>query len=131
MKILTVNVIGLPSGSSDNLIDARVFQDYDAVVVDPENLDTSYGHGRVDYSNRENGILTSESGGILSAINKKRREQVNGLLQRGGIIACFLEPLKEYSYKWRYQGKDRSCSETNYDWLMTLSDIYREVGEIR
>jgi hypothetical protein len=45
MKILTVNVIGLPSGSSGNLIDARVFQDYDAVVVDPENLDTSYGHG--------------------------------------------------------------------------------------
>jgi hypothetical protein len=60
MKILTVNVIGLPSGSSGNLIDARVFQDYDAVVVDPENLDTSYGHGRVHHSNRENGILTSE-----------------------------------------------------------------------
>ncbi len=38
MKILTINVIGLPSGSSDNLINARVFQDYDAVVVDPQSL---------------------------------------------------------------------------------------------
>jgi len=131
MKILTINVIGIPSGSSYNLIDANVFQDYDAVVVDPENLDTLYGHGGVDYSNRENGILTSESGKILSAINNKRREQVNGLLQRGGIIACFLEPLKEYSYKWRYQGKDRSSSETNYDWLMTPWDINRELGEIK
>ncbi len=131
MKILTINVIGIPSGSSYNLIDANVFQDYDAVVVDPENLDTLYGHGRVDYSNRENGILTSESGKILSAINNKRCEQVNGLLQRGGIIACFLEPLKEYSYKWRYQGKDRSSSETNYDWLMTPWDINRELGEIK
>lgn len=131
MKILTINVIGIPSGSSDNLINARVFQDYDAVVVDPENLDTLYGHGRVDYSNRENGILTSESGDILSAINEKRREQVNGLLQRGGVVVCFLYPLMEYTYKRRHQGKDYRSSETNYDWLMTLYDIRRELGEIK
>lgn len=131
MKILTVNVIGIPSGSSDDLLNANVFQDYDTVVVAPENLDTLYGHGRVDYSNRENGILTSESGDILSAINEKRREQVNGLLQRGGVVVCFLYPLMEYTYKRRHQGKDYRSSETNYDWLMTLYDIRRELGEIK
>lgn len=131
MKILTINVIGIPSGSSSDLIAANVFQDYDAVVVDPQNLDTLYGYGRVDYSNYDNGILTAVSGGILSEINEKRREQVNGLLQRGGIIACFLEPMKEYKYKWHYQGKERESSETNYDWLMTPRDISRELGEIK
>jgi len=131
MEILTVNVIGIPSGSSYDLTDARVFQDYDAVVVDPENLDTLYGHGRVDYSNRENGILTSESLDILSAINEKRREQVNGLLQRGGIIVCFLEPLREYRCRRHHQGKDYWYYRTNYDWLMEPAHIRKELGEIK
>jgi len=39
MRILTINVIGIPSGSSFNLIEANVFQDYDAVVVGPEGLE--------------------------------------------------------------------------------------------
>lgn len=131
MKILTINVIGIPSGSSDDLLRANVFQDYDAVLVDPESLESLYGHIPDLYDDRDEAQLTTKTGLRISSVNKDRREQVNGLLQRGGIIACFLEPLKEYSYKWRYQGKDRSSSKTNYDWLMTPSDIYRELGEIK
>ena len=127
MKILTINVIGIPSGSSSNLIEANVFQDYDAVVVDPENIDRLYS--RVEYSNREAKVLTPEWVDIISEVNNKRREQVNGLLQRGGIVVCFLDPLMKYTYKRGHQGKDYWFSKTNYEWLM--EDIYRELGEIK
>lgn len=131
MKILTINVIGIPSGSSSDLIAANVFQDYDAVVVDPQNLDTLHGHGRVGYSNYDKGTLTKVSADILEEIDEKRREQVNGLLQRGGIIVCFLEPMREYKYNWHSQGKDHEFSKTNYDWLMTPRDIHMELEEIK
>ena len=42
MKILTINVVGIPGGSSSDLIEANVFQDYDAVVVNPSSLDSLY-----------------------------------------------------------------------------------------
>jgi len=128
MRVLTVNIIGIPSGSDSNLADANVFQDYDAVVVDPESLDRLYS--RIDYYNRDAEILTQECGGILSAVNKKRREQVGGLLLRGGVVVCFMQPLNECSYNWRYEGEDRWSSVTNYHWLMTSRDIDRELGEI-
>jgi len=129
MKIITINVIGIPSGSSYNLIDANVFQDYDAVVVDPESLDRLYDH--IDYDNRDERILTPKFGQLLSVVNGKRREQVIGLLQRGGVVVSFMEPLRKYSYNWRYEGEDHWTWVTNYDWLMTPSDIYGELGEIK
>lgn len=38
MKILTINVLGIPSGQSGNLIDSNVLLDYNAVIVDPNNI---------------------------------------------------------------------------------------------
>lgn len=129
MKILTINVIGIPSGSSYNLFDAHVFQDYDAVVVNPESLDGLYGYGCIDYYNHDERILTSKFGQILSATNKKRCEQVNGLLQRGGVVVCFMQPLRSYSYTWRHAEKDRRTYIENYEWLP--DDINSELEEIK
>lgn len=129
MKILTINVIGIPSGSSYDLFNANVFQDYDAVVVDPESLDWLYG--RVDYHDRDESTLTSKFGMIISRVNVKRREQVIGLLQRGGVVVSFMEPLRRYSYNYRYEGEDHWIHITNYDWLLKQSDIEKELGEIK
>jgi len=128
MKILTINVIGIPSSSSSNLIEANVFQDYDAVVVDPESLDRLYGH--IDYDNRDERILTSKFGLILSAVNEKRREQVNGLLQRGGFVVCFMQALRKCSYDVVYEAKRYQYDVTNYDWLLEADNMGKELGTI-
>ncbi len=117
MKILTINVRGIPSGSSYDLVSANVFQDYDAVVVNPESLDTLFGHNRIIYYNREKNILTTEVGTILSNLNNVRSEQVNGLLGRGGVVVCFMETIKEYNYEYTFEGKKQKTHISNYDWL--------------
>jgi len=131
MKILTINVTGIPSGSASNLLDAFVFQDYEAIVVDPINLDSLYGIGRISYSNSDARILTPEHGSIISTINERRHDEIKGLLQRGGVVVCFLEPILKYIYKWRHQGKEYTSSITNYDWLIEASDMYSKLGEIK
>ncbi len=129
MKILTINVIGIPSGSSSNLFDAHVFQDYNAVVVNPESLDSIYGHTRDLYHDRDENELTTKAGSLISSVNVKRREQVNGLLQRGGVVVCFMQPLRSYSYTWRYARKDHRIYIENYKWLP--NDINSELEEIK
>jgi len=124
MKILTINVIGIPNGSDSSLIDANVFQDYDAVVVDPENFGDLYDHiPHGLYANREKGVLTPEAGELISSVNQKRREQVIGLLQRGGIVVCFMQPLRSYNYNWRYEGEDHWIYVTNYGWLLKSTEL--------
>jgi hypothetical protein len=108
-----------------------VFQDYDAVIVRPESLSDLYEPIRYSLYDRDNNRnLTSQSGEIISEVNKKRREQVNGLLQRGGIVVSFLEPLKKYRYELRYEGEDYWPSVTNYDWLLSDFTIDSELGGI-
>ena len=120
MEILTVSVIGVPDSTSSNLFDSNVFQDYDAVIVDPKNLESLYGWRRIDYLDRDNGILSADLGQFLSKTNEERSEQVKGLLRRGGVVVVFLHPLIYYRYKVSYQGKDRWLYGTNYDWLGNL-----------
>jgi len=129
MKILTINVIGIPSSSSSDLIEANIFQDYDAVIIDPESLDKLYN--RVDYYNEEENILTPKCAELLAAVNEKRNEQVSGLLQRGGVVVSFMQPLRRCSYVWSYDGEDHWNSVTNYDWLLTPRDLEKELGEIK
>jgi len=107
-----------------------VFQDYDAVVVNPENLESLYGYGRIKYENVDKRVLTTEYGNILSSINEKRREQVTGLLGRGGVIVCFLQPLRLYRYEDTFQGKLINSRVTNYDWLLTERNIDEELEKI-
>ncbi len=121
MNILTINVIGIPSGSSNNLIDAHVFQDYDAVVVNPESLERLYErffHSQRVYVNPDENELTSKAGSLVSVMNERRRDEVNGLLQRGGVVVCFMQPIRRSFYSWRYEGEDRYIDITNYDWLL-------------
>jgi hypothetical protein len=108
-----------------------VFQDYDAVVVDPESLDDLYGRRYDLYHNRNDRQLTPEAGYLISSVNQKRREQVIGLLQRGGIVVCFMQPLRSYNYNRRYEGEDHWIYVTNYDWLLKSSDIKTKLGEIK
>jgi hypothetical protein len=103
MRILTINVVGIPSGSSSDLLEANVFQDYDAVIVNPKNLDDLYVYRNL-YHDRNENALTPEAGNIIDRGNQKRREQVAGLLRQGGIVVCFMQPLISYSYNWRYEG---------------------------
>jgi len=98
-----------------------VFQEYDAVVVNPEGLYELYG--KIEYYDRDETILTSNFGLSLSTWNLKRREQVLGLLQRGGIVVCFMQPLRRYSYNWSYEGEDHWIYVTNYDWLLESKEL--------
>jgi len=130
MKILTVNVIGIPSGQSDTLIEANVFQDYNAVVVNPENLERLYGD-IIEFYDADERQLTPEVGQVISLVNLQRREQVASLLKLGGVVVCFMQPLKLYSYNLSVEGEDRWFYTTNYAWLLESSDIKTELGEIK
>jgi len=132
MKILTINVIGIPSGSSSDLINANMFQDYEAVVIDPEGLDRLYGHARYDlYEDYDKRQLSLEVGSILPAVNKSRREQVNGLLQRGGIVVCFMESMVRAYYEYSIEGEEHYTWVTNYDWLFQIEYLERDLGKIK
>jgi hypothetical protein len=68
-------------------------------------------------------VLTPEAGELISSVNQKRREQVIGLLQRGGIVVCFMQPLRSYNYNWRYEGEDHWIYVTNYGWLLKSTEL--------
>jgi len=125
MKILTVNVIGIPSGSSDDLTDSNVFQDYDAIVVNPESLEDLYGSSAVNYVS--DGSLMRETGLHILRTNIGRRTQVDALLQRGGAVICFLQPLVNRGCDF---GNENRIWFTNYDWLLKSSDVERELRTI-
>ena len=130
MEILTINVIGIPSSSSSSLIDARLFQDYDAVVVNPESLDDLYDAAGDLYENRSDRELTLKAGNIIDSINYERREQVIGLLQKGGVVVCFMQPLRRYDYNLRDGGEDNWSHVTNYDWLFEETEVNHKLGGI-
>jgi len=101
------------------------------VVVDPESLDRLYEHIPNLYDDRDERQLTPEAGYLISSVNDKRREQVIGLLQRGGVVVSFMQPSRSYNYSWRYEGEDHWIYVTNYDWLLKSSNIKTELGEIK
>jgi hypothetical protein len=130
MKVLTINVGGIPSGSDSNLVSANVFQDYEAVVVDPEKLERLYGDV-VKYADRDGRQLDLEFGHILFGINRSRREQVNGLLQRGGIVVCLMEPVERSYYEDSIEGESHYTWVTNYDWLFPEGYLGKDLGKIK
>ena len=125
MKILTANVRGIPSASSNNLTDANVFQDYDAIVVNPESLEDLYGSSAVSYVS--NGSLMRETGLHIFQTNVGRRTQVDALLQRGGAVICFLQPLVNLGC---YFGNEYWVWITNYDWLFKPGNLKSQLGSI-
>lgn len=127
MKILCIGVTGLPSGVGSDLSTAKVFQDYDAVVVNPKNFITLYRKLYRDmplgFSDRADGatVLQETVWDIITSINKRRIKELDGLFELGGILICFVQPLIKgfYYYQTRMQTRmHRTSAEiTNYDWL--------------
>lgn len=120
MRILCVNArLPLPpSVAYGDFTTANVLQDYDAVVVDPTSLKALYGNGLPERMYLDGNMITSEAGDWVKAINEKRRDEVEGLLELGGVVVCFMQPRTV----WRYQVyvaylKWEWADVTNYDWL--------------
>jgi hypothetical protein len=129
MRILAINVWGIPGVSTSDLVNANVFQDYDAVVVYPEGFGALYGNA--DFNDEQFQTINRQDGITLSNLNNTRREELRILLKRAGLVVCFMVPLSFVTYSVRYGGKDRSFYISNYDWLFTEADRRSELGDIR
>jgi hypothetical protein len=118
MKILTINVIGIPNSRSDNLIDANVFQDYDAVVVDPviDNLYSNINKHKLDRRDNE---VVADYGAYLKKINRDRREEVYSLLKNGGVVVCLMNAVHHVYFSL----EDSTLSISNYDWLLKPREL--------
>ena len=80
-------------------------------------------YGGVVYQDKDSQVLKPQYGQNILVWNMKRREQIEGLLQRGGVVVCFMEPLRSYSFNWNYDGEDHWKEVTNYSWLLTSSEL--------
>lgn len=124
MKILAIGLYGIPSSHNSNLVAANVFEDYDVVIVNPDGIDTLYTHNTSHYYNWENRILTNEFASFANNINRKRRKQVRGLMQKNGVLICFLQPFMN----WRDAASKQII--TNYDWLFDYDEIREHFNQI-
>lgn len=129
MRILAINVWGIPGASTSDLVNANVFQDYDAVVVYPEGFGALYGNS--DFNDEQFQTITRQNATTLSNLNKTRREELRILLKRAGVVVCFMLPISFAAYSVRYDGKDRLFYISNYDWLFTEADRRDELGDIQ
>jgi len=127
MKVLAINIFGIPGALTSNLVDANVFQDYDAVVVYPEGFNALYVN--MDFNDEQLQTVTRQIGSTLSNINRTRREELRILLKRAGVVVCFMLPMSFVHYSVRHDGRDRSVYISNYDWLFT--DARDELGDIQ
>ncbi len=118
MRILCIGIWGLPSGEYGDLITANVLQDYDAVVVNPEDLETLYPTSAIPgklYRSEERKLLTIEAGDYVKYVSEMRSKELRGLLELGGVLICFMQPLVHYWYEL-VPGLLKE-QITNYDWL--------------
>jgi len=124
MKILTIGVYGIPGSVDSDLVAANVFEDYDAVIVNPDSLTTLYSGKTMIYDESHHGYLEREFASDAQRVNIVRHRQVRGLMQKNGLIICFLQPLTF----WRDAG--RNVSITNYDWLFDIEEITEQFHSI-
>jgi len=93
---------GLPEPNIDNYTWASSlsFFDYDAIVVDPAEAVSKFvesvTRGEGDYRTYDDipiaeGPTTSETFGLVDLL-RERREEVERLLARGGLVVCFAYP---------------------------------------
>lgn len=121
LRILSVGMHGLPHGENEDFALADVLQDYDAVVVFADSIESLFDGFGVDYRNRDKLILDSGKGEFLLRQSLKRRIEVTGLLEKGGIVITLMSPVIKYSYG------DKG-DITNYDWLFSRKEINNELG---
>lgn len=124
MKILSIGLYGIPGSKDADLISANVLQDYEAIVVNPDNLRTLYGEysGSI-FAGKTSNILSTEFADFAENINPDRRQQVKGLIQKNGVVICFLRPFMG----WQSLG---GKLVTNYDWLFDTGEISAQFGNI-
>lgn len=125
MKILSIGLDGIPSATRCDLISANVFQDYEAVVVNPCDLHTLYGEytGHIFLSKHQD-IITGEFASFASNVNFQRRQQIKGLMQKNGALICFLQPY----LSWRTVNAPNFIS--NYSWLFDIGEVTSQLGNI-
>jgi hypothetical protein len=124
MRILCVKFF-LPSGEYRNFTTANVLQDYHAVVVDPANLVALYGEDLLRYI-YSNSIIDSDAAAFIEATSKKRSKEIEGLLELGGVVVCFMRPLTSWWYERKWHERKTKEWVTNYDWLG--SDLLSELS---
>lgn len=127
MRVLAINIWGIPGASTSDLVNANVFQDYDAVVVYPEGFSALYGS--MGFNDEQFQVITPQNGTIIANVNERRREELRSLLKRAGVVVCFMLPMSFIHYSVRYHDRDRSVYISNYDWLFT--DVRDELGNIQ
>ena len=127
MRVLAINVWGIPGASTSDLVDANVFQDYDAVVVYPKGFSALYGN--MDFNDEQFQVIPRQNGTTIADVNDRRREELRILLKRAGVVVCFMLPMSFIHYSVRYHDRDRSVYISNYDWLFT--DVRDELGNIQ
>lgn len=124
MRILSVGVSGIPSSENKDFGSADVLQDYDAVVVDTDSIDSLFGP--IKYANREKLFLDRQHGEILLRQSLKRRIEIDGLLEKGGLIVAFMNPIIGYKYGKDDYGEAKYI--TNYDWLFSRKEVKNELS---
>lgn len=120
IRILSIGLHGLPSGENRDFDSANVLQDYDAVVVNPNSIESLFNPSRIKYYYSPRLILDNENGEFLLRQSHKRRREVQGLLEKGGIVIVFMQPVISYSF-----GGDNNI--TNYDWLISRKSMSIEL----
>ncbi len=121
IRILSIGTYVLPSGENSDFVSANVLQDYDAVVVNPDRMVNLFDYSSVKFLNSKKYILDAENGRLLLYQSLKRRIEVEGLLEKGGIVIVFMQPVVRFTY-----GENGDI--TNYDWLLSRNSIVKELG---
>lgn len=125
MRILSVGLSGIPSATNHDLISADVFQDYEALVVNPSSLHTLYGaYTESIFATKQDDSTTNSFTSFAKNVNAARRDQVKGLMNKNGALICLLHPIM----RWRAADAKRTIS--NYEWLFTDSEIFQQFNNI-
>jgi len=117
MRILSL-ACPLPDATVDNYdwASAPSFFDYDAIVVDPADAVSKFiesvltGKGDAPLTYDDEGILdgptTAEAIGLADML-RRRREETERLLARGGLVVCYAQPDVEHRGVTGFNGAHR------------------------
>lgn len=134
MRILSIGILGLPSGVGGDLATAHVFHNYNAVVVNPQDLETLYEQygitGHLYYYGSE-GLLASEAALDIKRINETRSAELERLLEMGGVLVCFMQPVVDYWYEELPRDREEFGRITNYDWLGSTAPFGEYLENLR
>jgi hypothetical protein len=115
MRLLVVGM-PLPNQRIDNysFFSAPSFFDYDAMLIDPaaisQAVDEIVGGGGAHTTAADEPIVNAPTGGIsvgLADFLRRRRDETERLLERGGTIALFARPNQALRYITGFPAADQ------------------------